>query len=434
MNSDDMLDHADSARSADSSYARRQVASTSTESATSIAEREVSTDQTVISTSPPLELQPAGKGFNPRELGQMLEGQQLDHVLLEQFVGGGGMGAVFRAWDTSLYRTVAVKVLSTYQAGDVESERRFQTEARSAARLDHPNIARVHYVGEDRGIRYIVFEYIDGTNVRDLVNANGPLPLAEAVNFTLQIAGALTHAWEREVVHRDIKPSNILITQDGLAKLVDMGLARLEQLDGPENDETATGVTLGTFDYISPEQARNPREADTRSDIYSLGCTLFFMLTGRPPFADGSVLQKLLLHQSEAPPDVRALRSEVPEPLAGIVATMLAKRPEDRFQNPTELAAALHGCLDQLGLPTLPHVLTHYRSPTPGLPHWWRRHVPWLIPAVVLLAGVLVLGLKWHQSTPLPQFPELQIPATIAPTGQSASQAGSMENVGLPTQ
>ncbi len=149
----------------------------------------------------------------PRELGQALEGRQLDHVLLEQFVGGGGMGAVFRAWDTDLYRTVAVKVLSAYQVGDVDSQRRFQTEARSAARLDHPNIARVHYVGEDSGIRYIVFEYIEGANIRDLVHANGPLPVPVALNYTLQITNALSHAWEREVVHRDIKPSNILITQ-----------------------------------------------------------------------------------------------------------------------------------------------------------------------------------------------------------------------------
>ena len=306
-------------------------------------------DLTVVSTSPPLEVGAATAMLDPRQLGQALEGQQLDHVLLEKFVGGGGMGAVFRAWDTNLHRTVAVKVLSLRQAGDSESQRRFQTEARSAARLDHPNIARVHYVGEDRGVRYIVFEYIDGTNVRDLVYGNGPLQLGDALNVTLQIAGALTHAWEREVVHRDIKPSNILITPDGLAKLVDMGLARLEYLEQTEHDETATGVTLGTFDYISPEQARNPRDADIRSDIYSLGCTLFFMLTGRPPFPEGTVLQKLLAHQSDPPPDVRELRPDVPEMLAAVLATMLAKRPEERFQTPLDLSAALTSCIEQLG-------------------------------------------------------------------------------------
>jgi serine/threonine-protein kinase len=411
---DDKPSYGDSQIPVTSWSARRRNEAAPTESSTSI-EADVIADQTVISTSPPLELQSAGVGFNPRELGQMLVGQQLDHVVLEQFVGGGGMGAVFRGWDTELYRTVAVKVLSAYDTGDDASQRRFQTEARSAARLDHPNIARIHYVGEDRGIRYIVFEYIDGTNVRDLVNTVGPLPLAEAVNYTLQIAHALAHAWEREVVHRDIKPSNILITNDGLAKLVDMGLARLEQLDGTENEETATGVTLGTFDYISPEQARNPRDADTRSDIYSLGCTLFFMLTGRPPFADGSLLQKLLLHQSEMPPDVRDLRPEVPDALAATLTQMLAKRPEDRFQTPTELAAELHGLADQLGLATPPHMTTVYRRTLPGLPKWWRRHAPWLVPAALLAVCVLALGLKWNSEAAPTAFPELQIPATMSP-------------------
>src|SRR3954469_17966953 len=167
-------------------------------------------DATVISSTPPVSAGAATALLDPRQLGAALEGQQLDHVLLEKFVGGGGMGAVFRAWDTNLHRTVAVKVLSQRQGGDGDSERRFQIEARSAARLDHPNIARAHYVGEDRGVRYIVFEYIDGTNIRDLVYESGPMQVGDAVNITLQIAGALAHSWEREVVHRDIKPSNIL--------------------------------------------------------------------------------------------------------------------------------------------------------------------------------------------------------------------------------
>jgi serine/threonine-protein kinase len=337
-------------------------------------------------------------------------------VLLEQFVGGGGMGAVFRAWDTNLHRTVAVKVLSLRQAADADSQRRFQTEARSAARLDHPNIARVHYVGEDRGVPYIVFEYIDGTNVRDLVYANGPLPLADALSITMQIAGALAHAWEREVVHRDIKPSNILITREGVAKLVDMGLARLEHLDQTEHEATASGVTLGTFDYISPEQARNPRDADIRSDIYSLGCTLFFMLTGRPPFPEGTVLQKLLAHQGDPPPEVRELRPDVPDYVAGVLATMLAKRPEERFQTPTELSVALAACANRLGLappaaalPVYPY-WWYWKTWMPRRT-WWRDHAPWLVPVVVLLVSVLVLGIKWHREAKAPEFPPLNLPA-----------------------
>lgn len=371
-------------------------------------------DQTVVSAEPPLAIQPIGRGLKPRELGQALLGQKLDHVLLEEYVGGGGMGAVFRGWDTELHRTVAVKVLSTYQAGDEESQRRFQTEARSAARLDHPNIARVHYVGEDRGTRYIVFEFIEGTNIRDMVHANGPLPLADALNFTLQIANALVHAGEREIVHRDIKPSNILITPDGLAKLVDMGLARSDHFDQTEREHTATGVTLGTFDYISPEQARNPRDADTRSDIYSLGCTLFYMLTSKPPFPDGTPVQKLLQHQSELAPDVRQFRSDVSELLASVLGTMLAKRPEDRFQTPTELVAGLVRSADQLGVAHPQISLPAYWTGWALQPTWWRRNAAWAIPVALLFLGVLGLAVVWNRESSPMQFPELPLPAATS--------------------
>jgi serine/threonine-protein kinase len=356
-------------------------------------------DVTVVSSSPPMEIESPAAKLNPRELGLALEGQQLDHLVLEQFVGGGGMGAVFRAWDTNLHRAVAVKVLSSRQSSDAESLRRFQTEARSAARLDHPNIARAYLVGEDRGVRYIVFEYIEGTNVRDLVHANGPMPIGNAISYTMQIAGALTHAWEREVVHRDIKPSNILITPDGQAKLVDMGLARLEFLGQAGHDETATGVTLGTFDYISPEQARSPRDADIRSDIYSLGCTLFFMLSGRPPFIEGTVVQKLLAHQTDSVPDVRDFRPEVPDELASILARMLAKRPEERFDTPLDLTAALAGYLEQAGIAPPPISMAPQYAPWKNWSpraNWWRQHAPWLVPAIVLLAAVAGLAIKWH--------------------------------------
>jgi serine/threonine-protein kinase len=385
------------------------------EAASSTATEPHQGDLTVVSTLPPAEVGAATATLDPRQLGQALEGQQLDHVLLEKFVGGGGMGAVFRAWDTNLHRTVAVKVLSMRQAGDVESQRRFQIEARSAARLDHPNIARAHYVGEDRGLRYIVFEYIHGTNLRDLVYETGPMQVGDVLNVGLQIAGALTHSWEREVVHRDIKPSNILIAHDGLAKLVDMGLARLEYLGQNDRDETATGVTLGTFDYISPEQARNPRDADIRSDIYSLGCTLFFMLTSRAPFPNGNVLQKLLAHQSEPAPDVREFRPDVPEMLANVIATMLAKQPDERFQTPLDLSAALNSCVEQLGLALPAAALPVYMGTWSPPRQFWRRHAPWMIPAALLLVIVLVLGVVWHGETSPPAFQdqELRIPESM---------------------
>ena len=205
--------------------------------------------QTVISQGKTDHAQP--KKQTSADVGRALQGAQLEHFHLEEFVGGGGMGAVFRATDEKLGRTVAVKVLSRNRK-DVDSLRRFKNEAQSAARLDHPNIARVFYVGEDAGWNFIVFEYISGINIRDLVSQRGPLSLQDCWSYVLQVADALTHAAERDIVHRDIKPSNILVTSDGTAKLVDMGLARFHQLDSDNSDVTASGVTLGTFDYISP--------------------------------------------------------------------------------------------------------------------------------------------------------------------------------------
>ena len=184
-------------------------------------------------------------------------------------------------------------------------------------------------------------EYIEGVNVRDLVAARGPLSIEDTLRYSVQVAEALQHAALRDVVHRDIKPSNLIVTPDGRVKLVDMGLARLHQVESPSEDLTASGMTLGTFDYISPEQARDPRSADTRSDLYSLGCTIYFMLTGRPPFPEGTVLQKLLSHSGDQPADVRQFRPELPDELCRILNLLLAKQPTQRFQSPEELVGAL---------------------------------------------------------------------------------------------
>jgi len=324
-------------------------------------------------------------------IGGALQGTMLGPYRLEQFVGGGGMGAVFRAHDTTLDRVVAVKVLSRAQSADDEMLRRFRNEAQSAARLDHENIGRVHAVGSDRGWHYIVFEYIEGRNLRDLVRDDGPFAVGRAMDVVAQVADALEHASARDVVHRDIKPSNIVITPAGRARLVDMGLARLTPTAG-DADLTVSGMTLGTFDYISPEQARDPRAADVRSDLYSLGCTLFYMLAGRAPFAEGTMVQKLLQHQQDPPPDITALRPDVPLRLAAILARLMAKDPHDRYQRPALLVADLAACAEENGI----ELSSPARAMAPAAVE--RRpaanRLSWLLPVVGLLLIVAALWLK----------------------------------------
>jgi serine/threonine-protein kinase len=398
---------------------------------------------TIISARSPTGGVSLGQSPPPLESANLLEGERLGQFLLQKFIGGGGMGVVFRALDTTLNREVAVKVLSRDQSADEEALRRFRNEAQSAARLNHENIARVHYVGEDRGVHYIVFEFIEGTNLRDRVEQTGPLPLAEAISYTYQIAQALDHASQRDVIHRDIKPSNVLITPDGKAKLVDMGLARLIQVAQADHDLTASGVTLGTFDYISPEQARDPRSADVRSDLYSLGCSFFYMLTGRPPFPEGTVLQKLLQHQADHPPDPRALRPELPAEVTWILARLLAKNPAQRFQQPHELAEHLAALGEKLGLHLSAPPATWAQPRPDGMLAHWRPHLPWAVPLAALLLIVLALDSIWSAAEVSPQIagppavsapakllpnplppPEEAVPAPLAPPRASRSEPG----------
>jgi Serine/threonine protein kinase len=397
-------------------------------------------DKTVISKAPPTSETQPPPVISPQRIGQSLVGKRLEHFDLIEFVGGGGMGAVFRAIDTRLGRTVAVKVLSR-DATDDETIRRFQNEAQSAARLDHPNIARVHYVGEDHGWNFIVFEFIEGVNLRDMVARNGPLPLADALYFTLKVAEALEHSSARDVVHRDIKPSNVLVTADASVKLVDMGLARLHQVDSSSDDLTASGVTLGTFDYISPEQARDPRSADVRSDIYSLGCTLYFMLTGRPPFPDGTALQKLIRHSGEEPDDVRLVRSDLPPRVSTLLARMLAKKPLQRHQSAQELVADISAVADQLGLGSAVHRGKVVVTPLVREQTWWSTGVQVAVAAAMLIVAILALD-AWlgraagdGQTTMRPKLPPLtsaQANENAATVASSSSDPGRQLIVGPP--
>ncbi len=370
-------------------------------------------DATVLGAPPTPTEESFPAGLQGDELAAALTGELLGHFHLLDYIGGGGMGVVFRAQDTTLNRIVAVKVVASRQVSLEDLQKRFLVEAQSSARLDHPNIARVHYVGRDRGLPYIVFEYVDGRNLRDLVREFGPVPIGEAIRFTFQIADALSHASQREVIHRDIKPANIVVA-DGQAKLVDMGLARFAEL-GQTDDLTNTGVTLGTFDYISPEQARDPRSADTRSDIYSLGCTLFFMLAGRPPFVEGTAAQKLLHHQESQAPDIKALRTDVPQALRDVLSRMLAKQPEARQQHPVELLQDLQQTARSIGVELSPRAVIQQPG-SRSTNRWLERNLSWLLPAAGLLLAAA--GLAAYDSSRDSGFSH----EPIEPAAESASQ------------
>jgi serine/threonine protein kinase len=381
-------------------------------------------DATVISAQPPI------GPLSMAEIGRVLEGRRLGAYQLERFVGGGGMGAVFRALDTTLDRVVAVKVLSRQQSGDEEMLRRFRNEAQSAARLDHENIGRVHAVGSEDGWHFIVFEFIEGTNLRELVREEGPFDVPRAMNVAIQVADALEHAAEREVVHRDIKPSNIIITPAGRARLVDMGLARLHQVE-TGNDLTASGMTLGTFDYISPEQARDPRSADVRSDLYSLGCTIFFTLAGRPPFADGTMVQKLLLHQQEPPPAIELFRHDVPARLAAAITRLMAKDPADRYQRPADLIADLLGIAEQEGIDVSASRSSTVAAvePAPAVAGERASPLPWMLPVAGL---ALMVGWLWWSSPVVRQPGAPPVSRTAAPAEPARPAATAAPEPGVP--
>ncbi len=317
------------------------------------------------------------------------EGVQLDHFVIQHRIRSGGMGAVFRAHDTRMNRPVALKVMPPHQTMNPAAVRRFQNEAQSAAQLDHENIARAYYVGEDKGLHFIAFEFVTGVNIADMIHRQGRLAVEDALNYTLQVASAIMHTAERGVVHRDIKPSNIIITPKGRAKLVDMGLARNENRD-ESADLTVAGTTLGTFDYISPEQAKDPRTVDVRSDIYSLGCTLFHMLTGEAPYPGGTMLQKLLDHQGKDAPDPAKKSPYVSDDLSSVVRKMMASDPKRRYQTADELMRDLMLVAGSMGLRSQNPEGLVWMSARPLSAPFWERHLPWISTVLALIVLVVV--------------------------------------------
>ncbi|MBQ2788882.1 MAG: serine/threonine protein kinase [Thermoguttaceae bacterium] len=378
-------------------------------------------ERTVVSLTPPVEPEPrndAADGFDAEDDGgdggALKPGATFGHFVVTKYIGGGGMGRVYEGRDTALDRKVAIKVLPRQRAQDVGTVARFLNEAKSAARLNHEHIAQVYFCGEENGVPFIAFEYVYGVNLRDYVRERGVLELDEAIGYVLQAADALAHAAAHGVTHRDVKPSNIIVTPQKRAKLIDMGLARLLKNDVVD-DLTESGVTLGTFDYISPEQARDPRDADVRSDIYSLGCTFYYMLVGTPPFPEGTMLQKLLQHQGDEPPDVREANPAIPVEVAAVVKKMMRKAPDDRYQTPESLILDLREIAEMIGLRLSGRGGVDFAVEERNVVPTTSR-TPAAIVCVAFLAFVAVL--YWSPGRPTPILPVVETP--IAPVGASS--------------
>ncbi len=284
--------------------------------------------------------------------GFFLEG----YKILEQ-LGKGQMGGVYKAVH-GLGQVVALKILAASRARDVRVLARFQREARLLTQFDHPNVVRAYQVGESGGRHFIAMEYLDGETLDGVLDRRGRLPVPEAVRLVRQALDGLGHLHEKRTVHRDVKPSNLMVvpapskhgpdsTLDATLKVLDVGLGRelFEEAPSPD-DQTATqltveGAVVGTPDYMSPEQAKDARSTDIRSDLYSLGCVLFHLVTGRPVFRESSVTAQLLRHATDPPPPLAASLPDAPAGLQAVLDTFLAKSPDDRYQTPAQASRAL---------------------------------------------------------------------------------------------
>jgi eukaryotic-like serine/threonine-protein kinase len=257
-------------------------------------------------------------------------------------IGSGGMGSVYLCEHKLMRRRVAVKVLPTAKADDTSSLERFYREARAVAALDHVNIVRAYDIDQDDKLHFLVMEYVDGSSLQEIVKRAGPLDPIRAAHYIRQAALGLQHAHEvAGLVHRDIKPGNILVDRSGTVKVLDMGLARFFHDEDDVLTKKYDENVLGTADYLAPEQALDSHSVDIRADIYSLGATFYYCLSGRSPFNEGSVAQKLIWHQTRQPKPIKSVRAEVPDDLVTVIDRMMAKDPAQRYQTPQAVADAL---------------------------------------------------------------------------------------------
>lgn len=358
-----------------------------------------------------------------------LRGLVLGNYLIRDKLGAGGMGLVYQAEHRFLKKIVALKVLPPGVSQNPTAIKRFQREVQAAAKLSHPHIVHAHDADEFQGIHFLVMEFVEGSDLARFVKEHGPLPVDQAIDCVIQAARGLEHAHAAGIIHRDIKPSNLLLgTKDeeqrtkletnadfplrpssfGLVKVLDLGLARIKEdhnSNALPDDLTKSGSIMGTTDYMSPEQALNTKHADHRSDIYSLGCTLHFLLFGKAVYAGDTAMEKLLAHREAPIPSLRASRPDVPERLDAVFRRMLAKKPDDRYSSMTEVIAALEACQQGTG----PADDTwNEKAPRSG-----RRFPRW---SVAVAAGVLaVLAVLVGNRKPAPPTPSPPTPSRKAP-------------------
>ncbi len=328
-----------------------------------------------------------------------------NYVLLEE-LGQGGMGKVFKAFHRNLGRADAVKVINPDALAGPDAVSRFRREARATASLSHPNLVRVYDAGEADGRHYLAMELLDGLDLGRVVERGGPLAVPLAVHALHQAALALQHAHERGLVHRDIKPANLMLAQDGTLKLLDLGIARLRAEEGQITRLTSAFRVLGTPDFMAPEQTYDTGTVDIRADLYSLGCTAYFLLAGKLPFPGGDLVTKMMRQRTEEPPPLAALRPGTPPALDAIVSRLMAKDPSARFQTPAELAAALAPLLAENTasptLPPLPAAMTPTvvrqdtrRDTTPPPPprrRWWPMIAAGAAVLCVAVAGLALMS------------------------------------------
>lgn len=291
----------------------------------------------------PEELESSAASFSssaPKTLPGAPENGRIGPYELLELLGQGGMGSVFKARHTRLGKLVAVKLLSEKLTRNSTAVKRFCREMKAVGVLEHPNIVRAMDADEQNGLHYLVMEYIDGKDLQQMVQQQGPFSVLEACRITAEAAKALEHAHHNGLIHRDIKPANFLLSKTGQLKLLDLGLARLTGEFGTESGITHSGTSLGTPDYMAPEQWSDSRTVDHRTDLYSLGCTLYFLLVGHAPFATKeyrNVVAKMNAHSQGAIPNLLDKRNDIPSELQHLFQDLLAKTADKRVQTATEV-------------------------------------------------------------------------------------------------